>query len=283
MSTKHGTLFVVATPIGNLDDISRRACQVLVRAAVIAAEDTRHSARLLDHLGIRTPLMAYHDHNERAVVGDLIERLLRGDDVALISDAGTPLLSDPGYRLVRLAHDHGIEVVSIPGPSAITAALSICGVPVNRFAFEGYLPEKTAARRSLLHTLAREQRTLVFFEAPHRILAAVDDCISEFGAERQAALCRELTKKFENARRGTLGELRQWLQEMPERTRGEFVIVIEGTVAAPGPDEQELRRMLGILLAQLSLKDAAAVAAELTGRSKNELYALALALRQSTE
>ena len=280
MSTEHGKLYVVATPIGNLDDVSPRAGRVLAQANVIAAEDTRHSGRLLQHLGVSTELVACHDHNERAVVDGLVARLLRGDDVALISDAGTPLLNDPGYLLVNQAHAHGIEVVCVPGPSAITAALSVCGLPVNRFAFEGYLPEKSTARRTLLQQLVHEARTLVFFETPHRIERALQDLVTVFGSERRAAIARELTKRFETVRRDTLGGLLAWIRAGAEQQRGEFVIVVEGAASMPGPDDEELRHMLGTLLKLLSVKDAAAVAAELTGRPRNELYALALKMKQ---
>jgi len=283
VSTEHGKLFVVATPIGNLDDISPRAGRVLARAKVIAAEDTRHSARLLQHLGVSTELIACHEHNERAVIEKLIARLLRGEDVALISDAGTPLLNDPGYLLVGQAHAHGIEVVAVPGPCAITAALSICGLPVNRFAFEGFLPERKAARLAQLQQLAREARTLVFFETPHRIEAALQDLVTAFGLERRATIAREMTKRFETVRRDTLGGLLAWIHADAEQHQGEFVIVVEGAAAAPDPDDQELQFMLGTLLKHLSVKDAAAVAAELTGRNRNELYALALKLKQQGE
>jgi len=280
VSTEHGKLYVVATPIGNLDDISPRAGRVLAQANVIAAEDTRHSGRLLHHLGISTELVACHDHNERTVVDALIARLLRGDDVALVSDAGTPLLNDPGYRLVSQAHAHGIEVISIPGPSAITAALSICGLPVNRFAFEGYLPEKTAARLALLQQLEREARTLVFFETPHRIEGALQDLVTVFGSERRATIAREMTKRFETARRDSLGRLLDWVRTDAEQQRGEFVIVVEGAAVTPGLDDAGLQRLLGALLKRLSVKDAAAVAAEFTGRHRNELYELALKLKE---
>jgi 16S rRNA (cytidine1402-2'-O)-methyltransferase len=273
----------VATPIGNLDDISPRAGRVLAQASVIAAEDTRHSGRLLQHIGIATELVACHEHNERGVVEKLIARLLRGEDVALISDAGTPLLNDPGYWLVSQAHAHGIEVVSIPGPSAITAALSICGLPVNRFAFEGFLSDRSVARLAQLQQLAREARTLVFFETPHRIEGALQDLVTAFGSERRATIAREMTKRFETVRRDTLGGLLEWIHGDAEQHQGEFVIVVEGAAIAPGPDAQELQHVLGTLLKHLSVKDAAAVAAELTGRNRNELYALALKLKQPNE
>jgi 16S rRNA (cytidine1402-2'-O)-methyltransferase len=277
---KAGKLFVVATPIGNLDDISARAGRVLTQVAVIAAEDKRHSARLLEHLGIRTPLIAFHDHNEREITPELLRRMADGEDIALVSDAGTPLISDPGYRLVSAAHDRGIEVVCIPGPSSLTAALSVCGLPVNRFAFEGYLPEKTRARRALLETLAREPRTLIFFEAPHRIEAAIVDLADIFGPARRATIARELTKRFETIRRDELGALHQWLRSNAEQRQGEFVIVVEGAMPDSRRDEVDVARVLEVLLAHLSVKDAAAAVAEITGRNRNELYALALKLKK---
>jgi 16S rRNA (cytidine1402-2'-O)-methyltransferase len=280
VSTKPGKLFVVATPIGNLDDISARARSVLVQADLIAAEDTRHSGRLLQHLGIVTPVVALHDFNERAASEGIIGRILRGESVALISDAGTPLINDPGHRLVDGAHEHAIEVVAIPGPSAVIAALSVCGLPVHRFAFEGYLPEKPAARRAFLQDLARERRTLVFLEAPHRIEAALDDLVEVFGPVRRATIARELTKRFETVRRAGLAALQAWMRADPDQRRGEFVIVVEGAAeAAARADEADVRRLLGVLATRLSVKDAAAVAAELTGRHRNELYALALEVR----
>lgn len=282
MSTKPGKLFVVATPIGNLDDLSVRARGVLANVALIAAEDTRRSGRLLQHFGIHTPMVSLHDFNERGASGGIVGRLLRGEDVALISDAGTPLISDPGYRLVGAAHEHGIEVIAVPGPSAVTAALSICGLPVNRFAFEGYLPEKTAARRALLATLAAEPRTLVFFETPHRIDAALADLVAAFGAERRATIARELTKQFETVRRATLGDLRHWLRNDAQQRLGEFVIVVEG-VETPPVDDTETRRLLGILLGYVGVRDAATIAAGITGLSRRTLYAQALAMKPQTK
>lgn len=283
MSTRPGKLFVVATPIGNLDDLSMRARGVLANVALIAAEDTRRSGRLLQHFGIHTPLASLHDFNERAASGGIIGHILHGEDVALVSDAGTPLISDPGYRLVGAAHEHGIEVVAVPGPSAVTAALSICGLPVNRFAFEGYLPDRAAARRAFLATLATEPRTLVFFETPHRIEAALADLAATFGAGRRASIARELTKHFETVRRDTLDGLRHWLRDDAQQRLGEFVIVVEGAPEVPPADEAEARRVLGILLRYLGVRDAAAAAAEVTGLPRRTLYALALAMRPQGE
>ena len=272
-----GQLFVVATPIGNLGDLSPRARETLAAVDLIAAEDTRHSRHLLAHFGIRRPLVALHEHNERERSGQLIERLRAGESVALISDAGTPLISDPGYRLVRAAREAGVPVVPIPGPSALIAALSVAGLPTDRFVFEGFLPAKAQARRSRLQVLAGEPRTLVFYESSHRIQAMLGDLAATFGAAREAVLARELTKQFEQIEGGRLDQLCAWLDADEHHRRGEFVVLVAG---AP-PEEAEAgdaRRMLEILLRELPVKRAAAVAAELTGRRRNELYRLALAL-----
>lgn len=278
MSTNAGTLYVVATPIGNIADLSPRAVQVLSGVQLIAAEDTRHSLPLLQRHGIHTPLRAYHEFNERQAAPALLELLRAGQDLALISDAGTPLLSDPGFRLVSLAHDAGIRVVPVPGASALIAALSVCGLPTDRFCFEGYLPATAGRRRARLQQLAGEPRTLVFYEAPHRIAAAIADLALAFGAGRRATIARELTKRFESVRRAPLGELHAWLQADADRLKGEFVIVVEGAPAAAA-DESEAGRLLGVLLQRLSLKDAAAAAAEITGLPRKQLYAMALRLR----
>jgi 16S rRNA (cytidine1402-2'-O)-methyltransferase len=279
VSTKAGTLYVVATPIGNLDDLGARAVSVLSAVDLIAAEDTRHSMTLLRRHGIDRPLRAYHEFNEREATTDLIEQLRGGASIALISDAGTPLISDPGYRLIAAAHDAGIPVAPVPGPSAVLAALSVCGLGVDRFGFEGYLPATDQQRRARLERLAAETRTLVFYEAPHRIEKALQDLVDIFGADRRAAIARELTKHYETVRRDTLGALLAWLQADPDQRKGEFVIVVEGA-AAIAADAAELKRILGILLQHLSVKDAAAVAAELSGQSRRDLYAMALELRR---
>ncbi|WP_217475149.1 16S rRNA (cytidine(1402)-2'-O)-methyltransferase [Stutzerimonas stutzeri] len=273
-----GTLYVVATPIGNLDDISARALRVLAEVALIAAEDTRHSARLLQHFGIATPLAACHEHNERDEGGRFITRLLAGDDVALISDAGTPLISDPGYHLVRQARSAGIRVVPLPGACALIAALSAAGLPSDRFIFEGFLPAKQGARRARLELLREEPRTLIFYEAPHRILESLGDLESVFGAERPAVLARELTKTFETLKGLPLGELHAWVAADTNQQRGECVLVVGGWQAPQGDDvvDTNARRVLRLLLAEMPLKRAAAVAAEITGVRKNLLYQLAL-------
>jgi len=278
MSIRPGILYVVATPIGNLEDISKRALRILAEADLIAAEDTRRSHRLLRHYAIDTSLRSYHDFNEEQAGERLLEVLQSGRDVALISDAGTPLISDPGYRLVRAAHEHTIRVVPVPGPSALITGLSAAGLPTNRFLFAGYPPAKKTVRREYLVSLAGETATLVFYEAPHRIRACLVDAVEAFGPEREAVLAREMTKCFETIRKGTIVELLQSTGEAEDRNRGEFVILIRGAEAAPAADTQEAERLLGILLEELPLRKAAALAARITGRKKNELYHLGLKL-----
>lgn len=273
-----GKLYVVATPIGNLDDISPRALRTLREVALIAAEDTRHSIRLLQHFGITTALAACHDHNEREQGGRFVARLLAGDDVALISDAGTPLISDPGYHLVRQVRAAGIEVVPVPGPSALIAALSAAGLPSDRFIFEGFLPAKAAARRGRLELLKEEPRTLIFYEAPHRVLESVQDMASLFGRDRHAVLARELTKTFETLKGAPLGELAEWIAADSNQQRGECVLLVTGWQAPEGEDaiSGEALRVLDLLLGELPVKRAAALAAEITGVRKNLLYQAAL-------
>ncbi|HDS1736832.1 16S rRNA (cytidine(1402)-2'-O)-methyltransferase [Pseudomonas sp. BP8] len=273
-----GTLYVVATPIGNLDDISARALKVLADVALIAAEDTRHSVRLMQHFGIGTPLAACHEHNERDEGSRFITRLLAGDDVALVSDAGTPLISDPGYHLVRQARAAGVQVVPVPGACALIAALSAAGLPSDRFIFEGFLPAKTAGRRARLEQVKEEPRTLIFYEAPHRILECLEDMAAVFGGERPALLGRELTKTFETLKGLPLAELHAFVAADSNQQRGECVVLVGGW-SAPA-DEQaisaEAQRVLDLLLAELPLKRAAALAAEITGVRKNLLYQAAL-------
>ncbi|MGG5292206.1 16S rRNA (cytidine(1402)-2'-O)-methyltransferase [Pseudomonas shirazensis] len=273
-----GTLYVVATPIGNLDDMSARALKVLADVALIAAEDTRHSMRLMQHFGINTPLAACHEHNERDEGGRFLTRLLAGDNIALVSDAGTPLISDPGYHLVRQARAAGVKVVPVPGACALIAALSAAGLPSDRFIFEGFLPAKTAGRRARLEQVKKEPRTLIFYEAPHRILECLDDMRAVFGADRPALLGRELTKAFETLKGLPLGELHAFVAADSNQQRGECVVLVGGWSAPE--DEQaistEAQRVLDLLLAELPLKRAAALAAEITGVRKNLLYQAAL-------
>lgn len=277
MST-FGTLYVVATPIGNLDDISARALRVLREVALIAAEDTRHSQRLLQHFGIGTPLAACHEHNERDQGGRFIGRLQAGEDVALISDAGTPLISDPGFHLVRSARAAGIPVVPVPGACALIAALSAAGLPSDRFIFEGFLPAKAVGRRQRLEALREEPRTLLFYEAPHRLLESVEDMLAVFGPERPALLARELTKTFETLKGLPLAELREFIAADSNQQRGECVLLVGGWQAPEGEEavSAESLRVLDLLLAEMPVKRAAALAAEITGVRKNLLYQAAL-------
>ena len=277
---ERGTLYVVATPIGNLADLSPRAQAVLGAVDLILAEDTRHSRRLLTHFGIHTPLLAYHDHNERRLCAGLAERLASGESMALISDAGTPLLCDPGFHLLEKVHGAGLRVISIPGPSALVAALAVSGLPVERFAFEGFLPAKREARHKRLAALSQELRTLVFYEAPHRVLETLEDLSSLFGPDRPAAIAREITKLHEETHRATLAGLLAWLRERPERGQGEFVIVV-APAEAPHDDEESDRRLLTILLGYLTPSQAAAAASAISGHGRNGLYRLALAMGEA--
>jgi 16S rRNA (cytidine1402-2'-O)-methyltransferase len=276
-----GTLYIVATPIGNLDDLTLRARQTLAEVDLIAAEDTRHTGRLLSSIGVKTPQKALHDHNESYVVPGLIEDILNGKNVALVSDAGTPLVSDPGYRLVAAAHENGIKVSPIPGASAVTAALSAAGLPTDRFCFEGFAPNKRTARQGWLGSLAAETRTLVFFESVHRIADSIADMADAFGADRKAFLGRELTKLHEQCVHGSLSELTNQLQSAEIPGKGEFVVIVHG--ADEQPDSSiELDLLLNELAAVLPGKQAAAIAAKVTGEKKNAVYARMLELRDKT-
>ena len=271
----NGRLQVVATPIGNLADLTARAREALAAADVIAAEDTRHTAALLQALGIARPLISLHQHNESQRAGALLARLAEGETIALVSDAGTPLISDPGYELVRRAAAAGFEVTVIPGVSAITAALAVAGLPTDRFCFEGFLPARASERRAALAALAHERRTLVFFEAPHRIAAALDDMASELGSGREALVARELTKAHETLYRGTLGELARRAREDVNLARGEITLVVRGAAASESVDEALLRRAVDLLSRELPPGRAAAIAAQLTGATRAAAYALA--------
>lgn len=264
-------LYIVATPIGNLQDLSPRAQSILHHVDFIAAEDTRHSRHLLGHFGITTPLQSLHEHNERAQSSKILQFLSVGKNIALISDAGTPLISDPGGYLVNKALAEKFTVIPIPGPSALISALSVAGLPIERFVFEGFLSPK--ARQQRLNAIAHESRTLIFYEAPHRILACLNDMIQVFGAERTAVLCKELTKVFETVHRDSLLGISNWLNAKVERQKGEFVLVVQG---APKPDNKaltpETQRIFQLLRQELSLKQAAKLTSEITGISKNILY-----------
>lgn len=276
-----GTLYVVSTPIGNLGDMVPRAIETLQTVALIAAEDTRHSSRLMSHFDIVTPMLAYHDHSDEQRTAELLTRLRAGEDIALISDAGTPLISDPGYRLVRTARLEGIKVVPIPGACALIAALSVAGLPSDRFAFEGFLPAKQAARRAQLASLARETRTLIFYEAPHRILECVQDIAEVFGAEREVVLARELTKTFETLLTASAAALAECIRQDPNQARGEIVLMVRGADPIASDIDVDTQRVMQILLEELPLKQAAAIGARLTGRKKNFLYQWALSQSQS--
>ena len=281
-----GTLFLVATPIGNLGDLSPRGRDVLRDADLLLAEDTRHTAQLLHACGIQRTsgtLESLHEHNERERAPRVLERLRAGATVALASDAGTPLVSDPGASLVAAVVSAGIEVVAVPGPCAAVAALTLAALPAARFAFEGFLPPRPTARRRALQALADEPRTLVFYEAPHRLRESLDDLAVAFGAERPAAVARELTKRFETVYRGTLGSLAQQAATDPDMTRGEIVLVVQGAARAASADDAEAERVLRILLEDLPVSQAARIAAQLTGRSRKELYDRALRLRPPAE
>jgi 16S rRNA (cytidine1402-2'-O)-methyltransferase len=278
-----GTLFVVATPIGNRGDLTDRARETLAGVDLIAAEDTRHTGQLLAQLGIRTPLLALHEHNEAARALELTARLVAGARIALVSDAGTPLISDPGYRLVAAAAAAGVTVVPIPGACAAVAALSAAGLPTDRFVFEGFLPPRAAARRAQLAALATEARTLVFYEAPHRVAVTLADLATAFGGERSAVLARELTKLHETVYRGTLADLVERAATDPNVERGEAVLVVAGAAAsapAEAADLERLDRLLGGLLAGLPLSQAVDLAVEFSGERRNRVYERALALKR---
>lgn len=272
-----GILYLVPTPIGNLGDISQRIADTLAEVDFIAAEDTRVSLKLLNHLGLKKPLISYYRHNTEAGGQAVLNRLLAGESCALVTDAGTPAVSDPGEELVALCAQNGVEVVSIPGPCALITALAVSGLPTGRFTFEGFLAMNKKNRRSHLESLAGEQRTMIFYEAPHKLTATLDDLTAAFGPDRRIALCRELTKLHEEIRRTTLGEAVRWYAENPPR--GEFVLVVEG---APEQAAEEITMDQGLArVAQLreegrSLRDAVKQTAKETGLPKNELYALAL-------
>ncbi len=276
MAKTGGRLQVVATPIGNLADLSARAREALASADVIAAEDTRHTLTLLRAIGVARPLVSLHEHNESQRVPELLARLEAGATVALVSDAGTPLISDPGLELVQRAARAGFEVRAIPGPSAIVSALAVAGLPTERFCFEGFLPARERERRTALARLAHEPRTLVFFEAPHRIVRTLADMVTEFGAERRAAVARELTKAHETVYRGTLRELLLRAEAEENFRRGELTLVVQGAAAAADEvNEEELRRTVALLAKELPPARAAALAAQLTGAARARAYALA--------
>jgi 16S rRNA (cytidine1402-2'-O)-methyltransferase len=267
-----GTLYVVATPIGNLGDLSPRALDTLRSVAAVCAEDTRHTRQLLSHYGLERPLIALHEHNEAELADKLVARMRGGDALALVSDAGTPLVSDPGFRLVRAAREAGIKVSPIPGASAVIAALSVAGLPSDRFVFEGFLPAKAAARRERLSQLASETRTLVLYESSHRIADALDDLVAVFGGGRRAVLARELTKLFETVLDGSLDELSARVAADPNQRKGEFVVLVQGLGEEADAKVVEGRRLYAKLSEHLPPSTAAKLAAELSGAPRKALY-----------
>lgn len=269
-----GRLWVVATPIGNLEDLSPRAAQLLRTIDIVAAEDTRHSGPLLARVGSHARMLALHEHNEREQVAGVIEMLRQGSDVALISDAGTPLVSDPGFRLVRAAIEAGITVSPLPGPCAAIAALSVAGLPSDRFIFEGFLPSKSSARREHLGALIAETRTLIFYESSHRIVEALKDFVAVFGAQRNAVVARELTKLYETVLSGTLEHLLNRVQTDPDQQRGEFVVLVAGASGEHADATlAQGRRVFALLCEELSPSRAARMAAAITGAPRKALYA----------
>lgn len=274
MNNSYGTLYIVATPIGNLQDITQRALDIFTQVDLIAAEDTRHSGLLLSHYGIKKPFFALHDHNEQQKADALVEKLRQGTNIALISDAGTPLISDPGFHLVRKCRQTGLKVVPLPGACAAITALCASGIASDRFCFEGFLPAKSKARKDKLQNIAEEDRTLIFYESTHRILDTLEDIEAVLGAERYIVLAREITKTWETITGDTVANLRKWLAEDPNRTKGEMVLVIEGKAKSDDAEEisPQAIKALALIAKELPLKKAAAIVAELYGYKKNALY-----------
>ncbi|MBU6951800.1 16S rRNA (cytidine(1402)-2'-O)-methyltransferase [Hahella sp. HN01] len=280
MSEAKGVLYIVATPIGNLDDMTPRAIAILQSVDLIAAEDTRHSGKLLSHFGVDAPMTSLHQFNEEAKTERLLSELAAGKSIALISDAGTPLISDPGFPLVRATREAGFAVTPVPGACALVAALSASGMPSERFVFEGFLPAKGSGRRGRLQELADEPRTMVFYESPHRILAMMEDLEEVMGAGREVVIARELTKTFETIKAGCVQEVKAWMLADGNQQRGEFVVLVKGERKEQGDSvEIKVSQLLQALLKELPVKKAAALASSLTGVGKNELYQQALALK----
>ena len=279
MTDLTGILYIVATPIGNLQDITQRALDTFTQVDLIAAEDTRHSGLLLSHYGIKKPFFALHDHNEQEKAHILVEKLKQGSNIALISDAGTPLISDPGFHLVRQCREAGIRVVPLPGACAAITALCASGIASDRFCFEGFLPAKSKARKDKLENIAEEDRTLIFYESTHRILDTLEDMQSVLGEERYIVLAREITKTWETITGNTIKNLREWLLEDANRTKGEMVLIVEGKPKSDNNDEisPQAVKALELIAEELPLKKAAAIVAELYGYKKNALYQFGLA------
>lgn len=279
MTDLTGILYIVATPIGNLQDITQRALDTFAQVDLIAAEDTRHSGLLLSHYGIKKPFFTLHDHNEQEKAHILVEKLKQGSNIALISDAGTPLISDPGFHLVRQCREAGIRVVPLPGACAAITALCASGIASDRFCFEGFLPAKSKARKDKLENIAEEDRTLIFYESTHRILDTLEDMQLVLGEERYIVLAREITKTWETITGNTIKNLREWLLDDPNRTKGEMVLIVEGKPKSDNNDEisPQAVKALELIAEELPLKKAAAIVAELYGYKKNALYQFGLA------
>ncbi|HHF6183925.1 TPA: 16S rRNA (cytidine(1402)-2'-O)-methyltransferase [Haemophilus influenzae] len=279
MTDLTGILYIVATPIGNLQDITQRALETFAQVDLIAAEDTRHSGLLLSHYGIKKPFFALHDHNEQEKAHILVEKLKQGSNIALISDAGTPLISDPGFHLVRQCREAGIRVVPLPGACAAITALCASGIASDRFCFEGFLPAKSKARKDKLENIAEEDRTLIFYESTHRILDTLEDMQAVLGEGRYIVLAREMTKTWETITGNMIKNLREWLLEDPNRTKGEMVLIVEGKPKSDNNDEisPQAVKALELIAEELPLKKAAAIVAELYGYKKNALYQFGLA------
>ena len=280
-NTHKGVLYIVATPIGNLGDITQRALETLKIADKICAEDTRNTRKLLTHFGLQGELQALHDHNERHKVSAIKNWLDAGENIALVSDAGTPLISDPGYHLVSELGEQGYKIIPIPGASAIITALSVAGLPTDRFTFEGFLPAKNVGRNKALQANLKEPRTQVYYESSHRIAVTIEAMCEVFGGERKVVLARELTKMYEQVYRGELVGLQQWINENPMHRKGEFVLMLAGYIEEVESDavSASIEDLLKILVEELPVKQAASLAAKITGRKKNELYKLAMALK----
>ncbi len=278
MSSNRGVLYVVATPIGNLGDITQRAIDILKSVSLVAAEDTRTANKLFNLLGFKQTCMSYHEHNEDKQIAAITRLLDQGQSLALISDAGTPLISDPGFPLINKLRQLDYTVVPIPGASAIITALSVSGIATDRFSFEGFLAPKPLARQKQINALKRESRTMVFYESCHRIVAAINDLESILGGDRRATICRELTKKFETIKHGTLDDLSEWVKQSNQQ-KGEFVLVISGFEGTVNADEQSSREIISVLLNYLPPSQAAAAAAQITGQKKKQLYQIALQIQ----
>lgn len=276
-----GTLYIVATPIGNLDDMTFRAIDILKKVDYIAAEDTRHSLPLLKHFAIATPMISLHEYNERERTDEILKRLRQGQSIALITDAGTPLISDPGYFLVHEARTMGMRIVPIPGACAAISALCVSGLPTDRFIFEGFLPVKSAARQERLNALLYETRTIIFYEAPRRILDLLRDIDTVMGHDRKIVLARELTKRFETIQEGSPSQLINWISEDTNQERGELVVLLQGTSEKIEKEKQSIEHVLSVLLPELPLKQAVELTTKITKLKKNDIYQCALQMKNA--